>query len=127
MTQGAVQAMRDSDSSGGQDPSGPKTWQRVGSSDDFIESEPWPVVLSCGQRVAIVRFEGKVFGVADQCTHGDARLSEGWAEDGWIECPLHQGRFSLIDGKPLCEPVTEAVRCFAVREQDGGVWVEGQP
>ena len=119
--------MHESDSYSGHDSSAPKAWERVGSSEDFVESEPWPVVLSCGQRVAIVRFQGKVYGVADQCTHGDARLSDGWAEDGWIECPLHQGRFSLAEGKPLCEPVTEAIRCFAVREQDGAVWVEGQP
>jgi nitrite reductase/ring-hydroxylating ferredoxin subunit len=116
--------MQDSDSSA-VDASGPQAWEQVGASEDFVESEPWPVVLTCGQRVVIVRFEGKVFGLSDQCTHGDARLSEGWAEDGWIECPLHQGRFSLVDGRPLCEPVTEPVRCFAVREQDGAVWVEG--
>jgi len=38
-------------------------------------------------------------------------MTTRWVEDRWVECPLHQGRFELATGKPLCEPVTDAVRC----------------
>ncbi len=96
-------------------------WEPIGPSEDFIEAEPWPVPLK-GKPVMIIRFAGRLYGLSDRCTHGEARLSDGWVEDGWVECPLHQGRFALEDGRPLCEPVTEGVRCVRVIERDGQVW-----
>jgi nitrite reductase/ring-hydroxylating ferredoxin subunit len=101
-------------------------WTEVGVSDEFPEGSGWPV-SACGTTIAIIRFEGRLFGLHDQCTHGAAQLSSGWVEDGWVECPLHQGRFELATGKPLCEPVTEAVRCYETQETDGRVWVRCRP
>jgi anthranilate 1,2-dioxygenase ferredoxin subunit len=97
-------------------------WIEVGSSDDFAEGSGWPVA-ACGTTVAVIRFEGRLYGLHDLCTHGAAQLSTGWVEDGWVECPLHQGRFELATGRPLCEPVTEAVRRYEVREHADRVWV----
>ena len=68
-----------------------------------------------GYAVAVARVGDEVFAVDDRCTHGDARLSDGFVIDHCIECPLHQGQFDLRSGAPLCEPVTEAVRCYPVR------------
>jgi nitrite reductase/ring-hydroxylating ferredoxin subunit len=101
-------------------------WTEVGVSDEFPEGAGWPV-SACGTTIAIIRFEGRLFGLHDQCTHGAAQLSSGWVEEGWVECPLHQGRFELATGKPLCVPVTEAVRCYEIHETDGRVWVRCRP
>jgi 3-phenylpropionate/trans-cinnamate dioxygenase ferredoxin subunit len=58
------------------------------------------------------------------CTHQYALLSEGYVEDGCIECPLHQGRFDLKTGAALGAPVTEPVRVYRVRAEDGKYYVE---
>lgn len=76
-----------------------------------------------GFEIALVRSGDQVFAVDDRCTHGDARLSDGFVLDHCIECPLHQGQFDLRTGAPLCEPVTEPVRCYPVRIDGDSVQV----
>jgi naphthalene 1,2-dioxygenase system ferredoxin subunit len=61
---------------------------------------------------------------ANQCTHGNAFLSEGFLIDGEIECPLHQGRFDVKTGAPTCEPACDPVRVYPVKIEDGRVFVE---
>ena len=97
-------------------------WIEVGSSDDFAEGSGWPVA-ACGTTVAVIRFEGRLYGLHDLCTHGAAQLSTGWVEDGWVECPLHQGRFDVRDGRPLCDPATAPVRVYPVRVEAGRVFI----
>ena len=68
--------------------------------------------------------DGELYALDNICTHQFAVLSEGYVEDGCIECPLHQGRFSLATGAPLAPPVTEPVRVYPVRTEAGKVYVE---
>ena len=58
------------------------------------------------------------------CTHGNARLCDGFVEGTSVECPLHQGRFDVKSGKALCEPLTRDLPVHQVRLQDGRVWVK---
>jgi anthranilate 1,2-dioxygenase ferredoxin subunit len=76
-----------------------------------------------GRAIAVFRLGEDLFALDDQCTHGAARLSDGWVEDGCVECPLHQGAFDIRSGAPCKAPVTEAVRSFAVRVTGGRVEV----
>jgi len=41
-------------------------------------------------------------------------LSDGFVEDGKVECPLHQGQFDIRSGKALRAPATEDLRTYAV-------------
>jgi anthranilate 1,2-dioxygenase ferredoxin subunit len=68
-----------------------------------------------GTPVALVREGGKIHALHDLCTHGAARLSDGFVENGCIECPLHQGLFDLATGAPRSAPITEAVKIYPVR------------
>ena len=60
--------------------------------------------------ISIYTVGGDVHATDNGCTHGQARLCEGFLEGHEIECPLHQGRFDLANGRPLCEPVTEPLK-----------------
>ncbi|MDR5776468.1 MULTISPECIES: anthranilate 1,2-dioxygenase ferredoxin subunit AndAb [unclassified Caballeronia] len=95
-------------------------WQVIGHVDDFTEGEPAAVVAG-DKPVAVFRMGDEVFALHDLCTHGHARLSEGFVEDGCVECPLHQGLFDIRTGAPRCAPVTEAVRAYPIRIVDGQV------
>jgi anthranilate 1,2-dioxygenase ferredoxin subunit len=95
-------------------------WHVIGTLDDFTEGEPAAVVAN-DKPVAVFRIGDEVFALHDLCTHGHARLSEGFVEDGCVECPLHQGLFDIRSGAPRCAPVTEAVRSYPIRIVDGQV------
>jgi 3-phenylpropionate/trans-cinnamate dioxygenase ferredoxin subunit len=77
-----------------------------------------------GRPVAVARTQGRLFAFDNVCTHQYALLSDGFVEDGTVECPLHQGKFECATGNALCAPVTQAIRVYPVREQDGRVLVE---
>jgi len=68
-----------------------------------------------GRELALYKVDGEVFASDNICTHGHARLSDGFLEDRQIECPLHQGRFCVKSGKALCEPLTQDIRIYPVR------------
>ncbi|SMF99362.1 anthranilate 1,2-dioxygenase ferredoxin subunit AndAb [Burkholderia singularis] len=95
-------------------------WQPLGALDEFIEDEPAMRVVG-NTPVAVFRIGDDVFALHDLCTHGHARLSEGFVEDGCVECPLHQGRFDIRTGAPQCPPVTAPVRTYPIRIVDARV------
>ncbi len=98
------------------------TWHDVGAPDDFPDGAVWPVRAG-NHEVAVFRLGDELFALRDQCSHGAARLSDGYVEDGCVECPLHQGLIDIRTGAPRCFPVTEPVRTFPIRVLHGRVEV----
>jgi len=76
-----------------------------------------------GQPIAVYWVDGQFFATTDQCSHGQASLSEGYLEGPVIECPLHQGQFDVRTGEPLRAPCTVAIRCYPVRAIEGAIHV----
>ena len=79
---------------------------------ELEEDEPMQVFLEGRAPLAVYLHEGEVFVTDDICTHGQAHLSEGYLEDGEIECPLHSGRFDIRTGQPTGQPCTEAITAY---------------
>jgi NAD(P)H-flavin reductase/nitrite reductase/ring-hydroxylating ferredoxin subunit len=98
-------------------------WCDVGATDTFIDGESLPVIAG-DQKIAVFRLGDEIFALKDLCTHGNAKLSDGYIEDGCVECPLHQGLFDIRTGEVRCAPLTENVRRFPVRIVDGRVEVD---
>ena len=61
--------------------------------------------------IAIFNDGGEFFALDDTCSHEEASLSEGWIDNGVIECPLHAGKFCLKNGEVLSMPATDNVAC----------------
>ena len=80
-------------------------------------------MIVAGRDIALYNAGGEIFATDNICTHGHARLCEGFLEGHEIECPLHQGRFDVRTGQPTCAPVTEAIRSYPVRIEDGRVFL----
>lgn len=99
------------------------TWHDVGEPDDFSDDAGWPVVAG-GRPIAIFRQGEEIFALHDLCTHGAARLSDGWVEGGEVECPLHQGTFDIRTGAACKAPCSEPVRAYPIRIVGGRVEVE---
>jgi len=96
------------------------SWIDAAAEQDIAEGAAVAVSLR-GVPVVLVREGETIFALHDQCTHGLARLSDGFVENGCIECPLHQGRFDLATGEPRCPPVRRAVKTYQVRRRGGRV------
>lgn len=80
-----------------------------------VESDP---------AVAVFNVEGEIFALADQCTHGEASMADGYVEDDCtVECPLHAARFCLRTGKALSQPAYIDLATFPVAVEDGEIYV----
>jgi nitrite reductase/ring-hydroxylating ferredoxin subunit len=90
------------------------TWHEIGAVDEFDEEEPRGVIAG-GFALAVFRQGDEFFALRDLCSHEVAPLSEGFIEDGCVECPLHQGMFDLRTGDAVKEPCTEPVQTYPVR------------
>ena len=77
-----------------------------------------------GRDLAICTVGDAVYAIDNVCTHGQACLSDGFLDGHQIECPLHQGRFDVRNGQPLCDPVEEPLRSYPVKIEAGRVYVQ---
>ncbi|SBS27692.1 Naphthalene 1,2-dioxygenase/salicylate 5-hydroxylase systems, ferredoxin component [Marinomonas aquimarina] len=97
-------------------------WIEIINIDDIPEDDVIGVNVS-GQNIALYKVDGEVFATDNLCTHGHALLSDGFLEDGEIECPLHQGRFCVKSGKAMSEPLTEDIKTYATRTEGNQVFL----
>jgi len=81
---------------------------------DFAASDGIAVAVE-GREVALWLVGGAVFATDNRCTHGDARLCDGFLEGHEIECPHHQGRFDIRTGAATCAPADKALQTYPVR------------
>src|SRR5262245_15692488 len=81
-------------------------------------------VVVAGRDIAIHTVGDAVYATDNICTHGQARLCDGFLDGHEIECPLHQGKFDVRNGKPLCEPAEEPLRSYPVRLDGRRVFVQ---
>lgn len=58
------------------------------------------------------------------CTHGNSHLAEGLVKGHIIECPKHNGRFSLLDGSAVRAPVCRGLATYPVRERQGRIFLD---
>jgi len=73
---------------------------------------------------AICRTEsGSLHATDGICTHGNTHLADGLVKGGIIECPKHNGRYTLEDGSPARAPVCRGLATYPVEERLGRIWL----
>lgn len=95
-------------------------WVEVAARDSLDADFPLGVEVN-GQKVGIFLLGDEVHALEDICPHAFALLSQGFQEDGVIECPLHAARFEIATGKCLTEIGQRDIHCYPVRIQAGQV------
>lgn len=98
-------------------------WTDVADADDLAPDDVMPIDGPAGE-IALYSVDGEVFATDNRCSHGNARLCEGFLLGHEIECPLHQGRFDVRNGAPTGEPAASPVRCYPVKVELGRVWLQ---
>jgi nitrite reductase/ring-hydroxylating ferredoxin subunit len=96
-------------------------WVRVAGVADVPEGKM--VGVRVGARdLAVFHMADGEFCVTDNiCTHEFALLSDGWFEDGCIECPLHAGRFDVKTGKGQGAPIDKDLPVFEVKVEGNDI------
>jgi len=97
-------------------------WIDVTATEDIPEDDVIGADIA-GKSIALYRVEGEVFATDNLCTHGNARLCDGFLEGHEIECPLHQGKFDIRNGKAMCAPLTEDVKTYPIKIEGDRVFV----
>jgi len=98
------------------------TWTDASAADDVPVDDVIGIVVA-GKDIALYSASGAIYATDNTCTHGQARLCDGFLDGHEIECPLHQGKFDIRSGTPTCEPVTQAIRSYPVKIEAGRVFV----
>ncbi|WP_245286181.1 non-heme iron oxygenase ferredoxin subunit [Bradyrhizobium sp. WSM1417] len=71
------------------------------------------------KKLALYLLDGKVHATDNVCTHAFALLTDGWLEDGLVECPLHGAQFDVASGAVVSGPADCAIPVFETRIRDG--------
>lgn len=98
-------------------------WTEVAAEADLFDGAAIAVAPQ-GRDIALYSLDGAVYATDNLCTHGNARLCEGYLEGFEIECPFHQGRFDIRTGQPTCAPAVEAVKTWPVKIEAGRVFLD---
>jgi naphthalene 1,2-dioxygenase system ferredoxin subunit len=98
-------------------------WIDIASKDDVPEDDVMGIDINA-KSIALYQVDGEIFATDNICTHGNARLCDGFLEGHEIECPLHQGKFDIRNGKAMCAPLTEDIQIYPVKIEGGRVFVE---
>ena len=100
------------------------TWIETCALDDIGDDDVVPFTVD-GRDFAVYKTaDGGVFASDGHCTHERTLLCEGLVMDGTVECPKHNGRFSLIDGMALGAPVLIDLKMYPVKVENGKVCID---
>ena len=91
---------------------------------DSIDNEDVVRFDHAGKSYAIYRVDGQVYASDGLCTHEHVHLCDGLVMDHVIECPKHNGRFDIRDGRPLGAPVCVALKTYPAKVEGGKVHLE---
>lgn len=97
-------------------------WVRVAAKGDVAEGAC--IGVRVGEKeVAIYQMDGAFYATENVCSHEYALLTEGWMENGCIECPLHAAQFDIKTGKALSAPADEDIAVYPVKIEGDDVLV----
>lgn len=100
-----------------------KIFENVTSADAALSEETPKLLIVHGKRICIVKHDGKILAVQNNCTHSGGSLCEGKINFlGEIVCPLHQYQFNLKTGRENGQRSND-LECFPIKESEEGVFI----
>jgi 3-phenylpropionate/trans-cinnamate dioxygenase ferredoxin subunit len=99
-------------------------FENVASVDDVPDEGVLAVVKTNGQRICLIRSQGRLSAVADNCTHQDFEMALGDVlPDGTIQCAWHGARFDCSTGEVKQGPAITPLPVFDVRIEGSRILV----
>jgi naphthalene 1,2-dioxygenase ferredoxin component len=98
-------------------------WTDVGAEADLFEGAGIAIAPQ-GHDIAVFKLGDGVYAINNVCTHGNAKLCDGFVEGHFVECPYHQALFDVRDGTVQCGPATEPVKSWPIKVENGRVLMD---
>ena len=98
-------------------------WIQVCAADEIDEEDV--LRFDQGDRTyAIYNADEGFFATDGYCTHEVAHLADGLVMGNIIECPLHQGRFDVRNGKAKGAPVCVDLVAYEVKVENDLIYIK---
>jgi naphthalene 1,2-dioxygenase ferredoxin component len=101
-------------------------WTDVAAEADLFEGAGIALTPQ-GQDIAVFKLDDGVYAIDNVCTHGNAKLCDGFVDGHLVECPFHQALFDVRDGTVSCGPATQAVKSWPIKIEHGRVFMDLTP
>ena len=96
--------------------------QKVGKVSDYPTGS-MKLVEVAGKQILLVNVDGKIYAIANTCTHRGGPLNEGTLEGKVVACPWHGGKFEVTTGKVLNPPPKTDEPAYQVKIQGNDVMI----
>lgn len=84
-----------------------------------------PLTVEHGETgVGVYKIDDKLYAIEDVCPHAFALLSQGFVQDGKVECPLHGAIFDIATGECLDGPAERNLETYPVEVKGDDVYVQ---
>jgi 3-phenylpropionate/trans-cinnamate dioxygenase ferredoxin subunit len=91
---------------------------------DDIDDEDVMRFDHAGHTYAVYRVEDQVYATDGLCTHEQVHLCDGLVMDHVIECPKHNGRFDIRDGRALGAPACVNLKTYPAKVEGGQIFIQ---
>ena len=82
------------------------------------------VVKVSGADVMVANIDGKLYAIANKCTHVGGPLGKGTLVGSVIQCPWHGSKFDVKTGAVVGGPAQKPEPTFQVRVENSAVWIK---
>ncbi len=102
-----------------------KQWLRVTDLTSVAEEGMYPFDIA-GEKLLLVSHQGQYFMVENRCGHFGIPLDTGFVDSGELYCSGHAISFDLKTGQVANRPYENCapIRTFAIKQEQGAIWVE---
>lgn len=76
-----------------------------------------------GKEILICNTAEGFYAVDNNCSHADARLSEGKLKGHRVLCPLHGAAFDVRDGSALTRPAVTPIASHSVKLENNAILI----
>ena len=99
-------------------------FENVASVDQVPDEGTLGVVRSDGSRICLIKSQGRISAIADNCTHQDFEMNLGDVlPDGTIQCAWHGARFDCATGQVKQGPALRDLPVYEARVDGNRVLV----
>ena len=100
-----------------------ETWIDAGAADRVSLEDVAPFEHQ-GRQYALYRTaDDRYFATDGLCTHEQVELADGFVSGTIIECPMHNGRFDIRDGRALDAPACVNLKTYPAKIENGFVFM----
>ena len=101
-------------------------WQEAGSADE-LKLKPLQQLKLGKTKIALVYQDGEFSAISGVCNHVGGPLGDGRMAGDYVVCPWHNWKFHCRSGKGEPGFEADAVPVYAVKVEDGRVFINTEP